>query len=372
MRKKFFLSISFFVLPTTVISTNINNEIQNKNEHIEHIWKNEGILTQNVKIITCKLFNNEKSDIQMIFVPETKSYYFYDIVSKTYVLWGFNSNLELLSNDIYVENLQNFYFKIENNIYKHLFTNEILNISELDSENKILKFQLQKIRTIYKNGKVIDDLFYENYFKSSNKNLPTKTVEYKNKKYKNYYVDGYQYLQNMIHPWNKNGTCRYTALTILMWWWHKKTNNNFIPEQFLDSNGNLYVGINNINGKKNLQDELLSYKIDNWIDAQETSNAIDKFAKKYNKNIKSSWILFNFGIMDELKNGRPVLACGDFPKFYDLDSKWEHNSKKSFHCVVIYGWNKDYYIANWGWGTDSQHAFMLKTTFGSNMKLKVF
>lgn len=157
---------------------------------------------------------------------------------------------------------------------------------------------MARIRLFYEHGKPK----FSN--KSTNKNKDFGL--YKKEGTNEYYINDYEYAATTKFPINVDGTCGYTASTILLYWWHKKIG-NVIPDKFLDQDGTLKVY------GYTLQDELLSIGkslgIGNGVWAKPMQQILLEYAKKYiSKSTTVYWYFFKIYLWGEIDSGRPALS----------------------------------------------------------------
>ncbi|MFV8483405.1 hypothetical protein [Mycoplasma sp. Z473B] len=166
-----------------------------------------------------------------------------------------------------------------------------------------------------------------------------------------YYIKGYENIRDASYPANVNGTCGYTAATILLYWWHKKLG-DIIPDKFISPDGGL------LKYGYTLQDELLSIGRDLGYDNSSWGKPMRNILVEYfkrnvpNHGATSWYYLLRTYLWGEIDRGRPAIAFGSFygnpPSVYADTTNHDYGGKV-FHGVVVYGYSNSNYICHYGW-----------------------
>lgn len=348
------------------ISVNTNTFVNKiETEIIQAIELDEKIKLNKVTVNKLHTLIENENDLFIVQKNDNEGIYIYDSVSKTFLEKIPNANLNFDSKKIYYLGYLSYYTKQSENEYLNLIDNKT-KISKEEALKVSLELEknLSKIRIFYEDGKYK----FKNKASSPNSNFGL----YKKEGTNQYYIKDYEYAATTKFPTNTDGTCGYTASTILLYWWHKKIG-GIIPDKFLDKDGTLKIY------GYTLQDELLSIgkslNIGNGVWAKPMQEILLKYAHKYiSKKTTVSWYFFKTYLWGEIEKGRPALGHGYFsdnPKQVDDNSiNYYSGNSKEGHVVLIYGYTDDYYICNYGW-RGFEKVFLMSPIFGSVNFLKI-
>lgn len=349
----------------TVSAKEYNQNLVNTQKIKKIIEDEESIKIDRLNIVNVKTLDENENSLFLIQKNNNDGIYIYDSISEVFIEKIPSANIKFESDEIYYFGNLSYYKLNIDNEYINLIDNKS-KISQEEAEllSKELSNNLARIRLFYEHGKPK----FSN--KSTNKNKYFGL--YKKEGTNEYYINDYEYAATTKFPINVDGTCGYTASTILLYWWHKKIG-NVIPDKFLDQDGTLKVY------GYTLQDELLSIGkslgIGNGVWAKPMQQILLEYAKKYiSKSTTVHWYFFKTYLWGEIDSGRPALGHGMFsdnPKHVDEYETSSYSSdSKNGHVVVIYGYTDDYYICNYGW-RGFEKVFLMSPVFGSVNFLKI-
>lgn len=176
----------------------------------------------------------------------------------------------------------------------------------------------------------------------------------------NFYIDNYQYIRDAKYPENYEGSCGYVAASIVLYYWSKTADKSIIPNNYLDSNGQLNDIGRVYDPNSNLKDKLVSIagKADSW--GKEVADTLNKYCKEFNIKGSAGYGLLDYGIQNELSKEHPVILFGS--------RKRPSDGKRINHAVTCYGFQRYgtgphpssfYYIVNYGWQESSTSEVLL-------------
>ncbi|WP_426461460.1 hypothetical protein [Mycoplasma hafezii] len=326
-----------------------------KKYSLETINKDENLNLTSIKLTVIQTISGEK--LLLIQKEEGKGLYILDPISKVFLEKVPDAQVVINNkNQVIYSGLLGYYVKENEETYKHVISNDIINKDSLIKQTSTFSSLLSKIRIYYEDGK---PKFQSKSARFSN--TSPNLVKVGNK----YYIKDYEIIKNLDKfPENRDGVCCYTASTILLYYWHKRVG-GIIPDKFLDSDGTLKTQ------GYTLQDELLKigrsmgYGKDSWAAPQRY--ILSKYLKdNTNKEFYTRYYLLKTYLWGEIDRGRPALGFGNFYKEpprsdEELDGNY---GAGCLHGVVIYGYTDNYYISHYGWA-GYNHAYLIDATFGS-------
>lgn len=165
------------------------------------------------------------------------------------------------------------------------------------------------------------------------------------------YIDNYQYIRDVNHPSNFDGSCGYVAGSLLLYYWDRTMHKGTVREQFLNENGELNDTGSVKDSEHNLKDKLVELaggEASSW--GLPVRDALINYCNEYGIGASSYYYFGKIGLDAELAPGRPAIIFGALPNESGGDD-WLVN-----HAVVAYGiqheWWGGYYIVNYGYGHD--------------------
>ena len=353
IRKIFSILITVYIIAIINMNSIVNAINISNNCDLPFLKQNKDMLNSN-KQISKTLIDLSGNTFKLVEMGN-KGYYIIDKKTNKYLEYSNETPSPYLT---YNKNLYYFgptnYYIFDGTSYKHtilkdekLQTNTIFNIQQ-NFTMRIL--QSRKIKNISPSINIL-----------SIENINFDILKSSKKEYN--YIKGADWIRYANYPPNINGTCGYTAATILLSYWHNRYRyKKIIPEQYMETKESIKTT------GYTLHDKLRSYGNSNSSWAKDIKEALNAYCKEYNVNGKAYYFFGKIGATDELKKDRPVILFGSLP---NVAGKGKVN-----HAIVAYGIMKKgtsrYYITNYGWnGYKYNHVMLDAGLIGSNTHFKL-